>query len=186
MSRKFLCSKEEIIAAGLQITREKGIAAVTARSLGKALNVSTKPIFSQFDSMEAVHRQILLEANACYERYLKTEMDSGQYPAYKASGMAYIRFARQERELYKLLFMRDRSGEQIQEEREAVAPIVRLIMENTGLCWEEAYRFHLEMWVYVHGIATMIATSYLEWDELFVSQALTDAYQGLKCHYLKG
>ena len=38
---------------------------------------------------------------------------------------------------------------------------------------------HLETWLYVHGIATMIATNYLEWDSEFVSNALTDCYTGL-------
>ena len=36
-------------------------------------------------------------------------MAEGKYPPYKASGMAYIRFAKEEKELFKLLFMRDRS-----------------------------------------------------------------------------
>ena len=39
-------------------------------------------------------------------------MSAGQYPPYKASGMAYIRFAREQRELFKLLFMRDRTNEE--------------------------------------------------------------------------
>jgi hypothetical protein len=37
--------------------------------------------------------------------------------------------------------------------------------------------------VYVHGIATMIATSYLEWDLDTVSEVLTDAYVGLKYRF---
>ena len=45
--------------------------------------------------------------------------------------------------------------------------------------------FHLEMWIYVHGIAVMLATSYLEWQEDFISQVLTDAYSGLKYRYCK-
>ena len=45
--------------------------------------------------------------------------------------------------------------------------------------------FHLEMWVYVHGIATMIATGYLNWEVETVSRMLTDAYMGLKERYAK-
>lgn len=51
---------------------------------------------------------------------------------------------------------------------------------------DEAYLFHLEMWLYVHGIATMIATSYLDWDDEFISRVLTDAYMGLKYRYTEG
>lgn len=34
-------------------------------------------------------------------------MESGEYPPYKASGMAYIDFARREKHLFRLLFMRN-------------------------------------------------------------------------------
>ncbi len=53
-------------------------------------------------------------------------------------------------------------------------------MKNLTLSEDEAYLFHLESWLFVHGIAAMLATSYLNWDTDFISRALTDAYQGLK------
>ena len=94
--------------------------------------------------------------------------------------MAYIRFAREERELFKLLFMRDRSGETIEEKKDEIKPLLALIEKNLGISEAAAYKFHLEMWVYVHGIASMIATSYLDWDDAMASEALSDAYQGLR------
>ena len=57
-------------------------------------------------------------------------------------------------------------------------------MKSLGIDEEKARMFHLEMWIYVHGIAVMIATSYLEWSEEFVSHALTDEYLGLKYRYI--
>ena len=43
------------------------------------------------------------------------------------------------------------------------------------------------MWIYVHGIATMCATSYLDWDKDMISRMLTDAYEGMRLRYeLKG
>ena len=110
-------------------------------------------------------------------------MTDGKYPPYKASGIAYIQFAKEEKELFKLLFMRDRTGEKIEENREEMRPMLNLIMKNLGIDEDKAYFFHLELWLYVHGIATMIATNYLEWDIEFIDKALTDAYQGLKNHY---
>ena len=63
---------------------------------------------------------------------------------------------------------------------------MQLIQQNLGISEDEAYLFHLEMWLYVHGIATMIATSYLDWDDEFISRVLTDAYMGLKYRYNGG
>ena len=76
--------------------------------------------------------------------------------------------------------MRDRSGETIEENKEEIRPLLALIENNIGISEQAAYQFHLEMWVYVHGIASMIATSYLDWDDEMASEALSDAYQGLR------
>lgn len=184
MPRKFLFTREEIVEAAVQLTREHGIAAVTARGLGERLGTSSKPIFSHFENMEQVQQAVLTAANEKYQNYLKTDMASGKYPPYKASGMAYIRFAREERELFQLLFMRDRSGETIEENKEEIEPLIVLIEKNLDISEKAAYKFHLEMWVYVHGIASMIATSYLDWDDDRASDALSDAYQGL-CYRFK-
>ncbi len=180
MPPKFKFTKDEILAAALDITRENGLESLTARSLAARLGSSTKPIFGLFQSMEEVQAGVLEAANALYQSYLLTDMRSGEYPPYKASGMAYIRFAREEKNLFRLLFMRDRTGETIEENREEIRPILEIIMANLGLSEEDAYLFHLELWLYVHGIATMIATNYLDWDICFISKALTDAYMGLK------
>lgn len=183
MPPKFKFTREEIIAAALNITRKKGMEGLTARSLAAQLGSSAKPIFGLFQNMEEVQQEVLIAANKQYHYFLQVDMAEGKYPPYKASGIAYIRFAKEERELFKLLFMRDRSRESKEENRDEIRPLLEIIMKNLGIDEEEAYLFHLEMWMYVHGIATMVATSYLEWDTDFIDRALTDAYIGLKYHY---
>ena len=42
---------------------------------------------------------------------------------------------------------------------------VELIMKGTGLGMNDAFMLHLELWIFVHGIASMIATSYLKLGE---------------------
>lgn len=184
MPPKFKFTKEEIISAALDLTRENGIAAITARGLASRLGSSAKPIFGLFQNMEEVQKEVLLAADTLYESYIQTDMAGGKYPPYKASGMAYIRFAKEEQELFKLLFMRDRSMEEKGSEK-SIDEFTSLIEKNIGISKEEAVLFHLEMWFYVHGIATMIATGYLDWDTEFVSDILSDAYQGLKNRFLE-
>ena len=47
-------SKEEIIAAALDLVRAKGMEGLTARELGQRLGSSARPIFTVFSSMEEV------------------------------------------------------------------------------------------------------------------------------------
>ena len=183
MPPKVKFSREEIIAAALDIVREGGMTALTARSLAARLGSSAKPVFGLFENMQEVQKEVMLAANAEYQEFLYAEMMRGIYKPYKATGMAYIDFARKEKELFKLLFMRDRSDEQGDTRDESVADIIALISRNTGLSEEEARLFHLEMWIFVHGIATMIVTNYLDWEEEHISRALTDAYEGLRTRW---
>lgn len=183
MPPKCRFTREEIIQAALELTAEKGVGALTARGLAQRLGSSAKPIFGLFANMEEVQQEVVKAANLRYQEYLRQDMSAGRYPPYKASGMAYIRFAREQKELFKLLFMRDRTHEEKAAGDELEA-LLGLIQKNMGLSRDDAYRFHLEMWIYVHGIATMIATAYLEWDMDFISAALTDAYQGLRLRFL--
>ena len=176
-------TREEIIAAALNLTRKGGISALTARALGVELGSSSRPIFGLFKNMEEVQQEVFRAADALYQSYLKEGMESGKYPPYKAVGMVYIRFAGEEKELFKLLFMHDRTQGNMEEIQEAVKPFVEILQQKLGLNEEDAYLFHLEMWMYVHGIAATIATSYLEWDGEHISRMLTDGYEGIKSRY---
>lgn len=185
MPPKRKVTKEDILDAALQIVRENGAAALSARAVAAGLGVSTQPVFSHYETMEMLKEDVIRVAHELYQSYLEQDMKRGEFPPYKASGMAYIRFAREEKELFKLLFMRDRSGEKISDDSEELRPIWQIIQKNLGLNEQEASLFHLEMWAYVHGIATMLATSYLELDKEMISRMVTDVYQGMKERYTK-
>ncbi|MBE6678979.1 MAG: WHG domain-containing protein [Ruminococcaceae bacterium] len=183
MPPKVKVTKEEIINAAVEIVRESGAAAINARDVAKALNSSTQPIFSNFNTMDELRLSVVERADMLCGEYISREIENGEFPSYKASGMAYIRFAKEEKELFKLLYMRDRSGENVPEEAGLSGKMEIIVHNSTGLCGDDAKLFHLEMWAYVHGIATMFATGFLDLDWSLVSKMLTDSYQGLKKQY---
>lgn len=96
MPPKVRFTREEIIRAALDITRESGPEALTARSLAARLDCSAKPIFGLFRSMDEVQQEVLKAGYQFYGEAIARAMESGEYPPYKASGMAYIDFARRE------------------------------------------------------------------------------------------
>ena len=133
--------------------------------------------------MEELHEATVAEAYGIYLRFLSDEVKNGKYPQYKSFGMAYIRFAKEEKELFKLLFMCDRKGEELSPSVDYEAS-VEMIMKANGITREKASLMHLEMWVCVHVIGTMMATSFLTLDWELVSQMLTDVYQGIRAKLL--
>lgn len=181
MPPKVKVSKEEVLNTAISIVREHGAYALNARLIASKLSCSTQPIFSNFESMDDLRFAVLQYADSLYNKYTEQEMASKKYPPYKATGMAYIRFAKEEKELFKLLFMRDRS-----DEKEPITfskSISDIVESTTGFDSLKAKLFHLEMWVCVHGIATMTATGYLELDEELISDIISDAYNGMRKHY---
>lgn len=183
MPPKIKITKENIIETAVNIVRENGDQALNARNIAAALNCSTQPVFSNFATMEDLRFAVIEAAEALSQEYTKQELERGEYPTYKANGMAYIRFAKEEKELFKLLYMRDRSAEVIPTETEAGNQMAAIVSSNTGINSLDAKIFHLEMWSYVHGIATMLATGFYDLDWDIISRMLTDAYQGLKRYY---
>ncbi|WP_443117806.1 TetR-like C-terminal domain-containing protein, partial [Halanaerobium saccharolyticum] len=99
-------------------------------------------------------------------------MSAGDRPPYLASGLAYIEFARTEPNLFTLLFMHRRTPEQMEQSSIQLRPVIEIIARHVGVGYDEAYAFHMRMWVYVHGIASMIVTGYLDWDEAFAEHSL--------------
>ncbi len=179
MPPKVKITKEDILNVAVEIVRHNGAQAINARTIASALGCSTQPIFSNFTTMDELRLAVVEKADILCQEYMQRETESGKYPVYKANGMAYIRFAKEEKELFKLLYMRDRSDESIPEFSEITNKMESIVREKTGLDSAETKLFHFEMWAYVHGIATMFATGFLDFEWELVSKMLTDSYQGL-------
>lgn len=183
MPPKVKTTNEAIVAAAVEIVRTDGAQALNARTVAARLGCSTQPVFSNFSTMQDLQLAVVEKADALCRDYMQREISTGDYPAYKATGMAYIRFAKEEKELFRLLYMRDRSEEDPGTELDFGDETEALIRQTTGLKPQEAKLFHLEIWACVHGIASMFATGFLDLPRELVSKMLTDIYQGLKKQY---
>ena len=95
-------TREEIVTAALSLLREQGESALTAREIGKCLGTSSSPIFTTFKDMEGLRAAVQLEAKAVFDRYM--EVAKAFFPSYKKRGMQWVKFAREEPMLFRLLF----------------------------------------------------------------------------------
>ena len=179
-------TKEDIVEAAIDLIRESGEASLSARAIATKLSCSTQPVFSCFANMEALRAAVIEAVDKMCNAYMKEEAESGKYPFYKSFGLGYIRFAREEKALFHLLYMRDRSGETIPESNELLDHMADVVQQATGLDRERALRFHLSVWTCVHGIATMLATSYLDLGDELICEMITEVYQGLRKQYEGG
>ena len=101
MARPISITREKILAAALDVVRKGGTSALTARSLTSALGCGANPIFSTFGSMEGVLEAVRTEAR----RLFKERVGAGfsLNPPFKGMGMAFLWFAIDEPQLFKLV-----------------------------------------------------------------------------------
>ena len=149
-------TKEEIAQAALRLAREKGADAVTARELARELGASTKPIFTYYNTMDELKRDVLEHAKARYREYIEQGL-AAPIPNLGV-GQSYIRFAREEPELYRLLFLTrpDETGSGPMEALRLTQDLVReSIMRIYNMDAAQADGYFRDLWLVAFSFATM-------------------------------
>ena len=108
MAPKNKFTKEEMVEAALRVVREKGMEGLSAKSMASALGTSTQPVFTAFGSMAGIKQAVYDAAVRVYDSY--TEKGLREQIPFFGVGIQYIRFAREEPALYRLLFLRVERG----------------------------------------------------------------------------
>ena len=179
MPPKTVITREKIVDAAVDFVRANGADSLNARALARALSCSTQPLFYQFESMDSIRQAVIDRARGIYVGYLQKEMQRDDMPPYKLSGLGYIRFAKEEKELFKLLFMREREAGAPPEKDDFSEKLIKRIADGYGFSPETARKFHGTMWVFVHGFATMMATGYLYLSDELISEEMSKVHSGL-------
>lgn len=167
-------TKEEIVNAALQVVREKGTAALTTRQIAAVLGVSTRPIFTYFQNMQQVQEAVRQAAQALYHSYIKKGLE--QVHPFIGLGEQYIRFATQEPELYRLLFLPLAPGSEnkAMEEMERTQNLVLDFLQQIYQLDEAAAkRFFRDVWLVAHSLAALIVTNCCPYSPEEIRQILT-------------
>ena len=153
-------TREEIIAAALDLVSEKGLQALTSRDLGARLGSSARPIFTVFKNMEEVQREVCGAAMGRFEEFPEEPVPDA--PAFKQFGMQMIRFAIEEPKLYQLLFMSENGAARSFDDIFATLGdnarvCVDVIQRDYGLTEDEAGMLFRQVWIYTFGIGALCA-----------------------------
>ncbi len=182
MPPKARFTKEQITDAAYGLVQKYGADFLTARSLASELGVSTAPIFTAFNSIEEVVHTVKVKAYELYKQYIDDGL-STYTPPFKGAGLKYIQFAKDEPELFKLLFMQDGDDSETThyfphgDEKEGD---VRGAVENGyGYSKEKARNIYNHMSVYAHGIAVLYAQGKCVFTDEDVSRMLTEVFTAL-------
>ena len=173
MPPKFKFKREEIVEAAVNLTRRGGVDAVTARGIAGELGVSTQPIFTCFKNMEEAKEEVRIYAEKLCHNYLEKGVESS-IPFF-GFGMAYIRFAKEEPELYKMLFINpDKEGESMLDTLSGIRLIVINSIEKTYRFNEkESKRLFRDLWLVAHSITTLCVGGICPFSDEEITKILT-------------
>lgn len=173
-------SKEKIISIALNLVEKEGIEFISARNIAKELGSSICPVFSCFESMDKLKKELIKRIYEVYIDYLRAGIDDDE-KKYRGAGLAYIRFAREKPNYFKVLFMSMNGNDtsKLLKNDHSVEEIVEIICLNTGLSKENALKLHEYNWIFGHGIASMLVTGYSSFDDEKVFEMLSRNYQAL-------
>ena len=152
-------SREAVLNAAYQLIRREGPAALNARAVAKELGGSTQPIFRLFSGMDELHQAVVELALQEWKDKLRVRLQDSTFP-YLTIGMCYLLFARDEPELFKLLFMRDRVSDGSCTDYDVNFGIP-LIENSVKVDVDTARKLYERNWLYCHGLAVTIATKYI-------------------------
>lgn len=169
-------TRDAVLHAACQLMRREGMEALNARAIAKELGGSTQPIFRLFTNMEDLRRELILYVARQFQAHAEADMAQSDSP-YIQLCTTYLLYGRDEPELFKLLFMRDRVSEGQYSDQTNFDLAFNIIKKETPLDDETAMRFFERTWLFIHGLAVCIATKYIPCqDERYLISMVKEAY----------
>ena len=175
-------TREEIVAAALELVSKNGIESLTARELSLYLGSSARPIFTVFKSMDEVAQAVRESAMDKYEEFVSRALD--YFPEFKKYGMQMIAFSKQEPKLFQLLFMTENNSAKSFED---VFPILGKTAKTCIEIIERDYKLEPDMamllfehaWIHSFGICVMCAMGTCRFTDDEISEMLSDNFMGM-------
>lgn len=151
--------KQDVLEAALQLIREQGIETVNARSIAGKMCCSVQPIYSYYASMDDLKEAVFAYAQEYLNSYIAAHADKKRY--FASIGKCHVSFAAEEKYLFQFLYLskykQARSFEEVYQ-KYAIEDVTKDIEARLGLTEKDAKDLYMDMMVYTHGIACMLAT----------------------------
>ena len=181
MPTKIKISKDMILDAAFEIVRKDGMEKLSNRELANKLKCSIRPIYYQFENVEEMQKELYLKIEQYFYKFILDNMVE-KIPKYKQVGINYIKFAKKEKKLFQILFMTDvgltpdafvlKAGKDYKE-------IEKLIKISANIKEEDIKDFHTKMWIFCHGIATLVSNDTIKLTDNQIQDLLSYEFQAL-------
>jgi AcrR family transcriptional regulator len=153
-------TRDQVIEAAFALVRAKGLSALSARNMAKRLRTSTSPIYGYFRKMDLLRREVVIRALELLHNY-QTKKRSGE--PFFDMGLGYIEFARKEKRLFFEVLASDLHKllpDNVQVGSDPLE-LMRSDPSLAGLSDAALGDLLMKMWIFVHGLASLIGNEKL-------------------------
>ena len=181
MPTKIKISKEMILDKAFEIVRNHGMEKLSNRELAKEMKCSIRPIYYQFKNADELQKDLYKKIEKYFYKFLLDNMDDN-IPKYKQIGINYIKFAKKEKKLFQILFINEvglTPDAFVSKEKEDYKEIEKLVKISTNLEDDDIKDFHTKMWIFSHGIATLVANNTISLTDEQIEKLLSYEFQAL-------
>lgn len=178
MARKATVTENMILESAFALMREEGFEQITARKLAARAGCSTQPIFRLYESMDHLIDDVYQKAVAFFEAFYETYPEKEELP-FLNLGMAYIRFAAAEKNIFRLLFLSEHRREKSMYEllNGSTGAVSREVARAKAQGVREPGELFMKMWIFIHGAACMSLTGDFDLTEDETLTLLVNSYK---------
>lgn len=173
-------TKEMIVDTAFNIVQKEGADKVTARSISGQLNCSTQPVLYYFSTVEDIKKAVYKKVDEYHSAYIMDVEIDCENPMLEI-GMNYIKFAIEERNLFRFLFQSNEfSGVGMFDllESEELLPLLTVLQNELNVPAEDAKEIFGTLFIFAHGYASLYANNTMVYDEQNVMKALENIFMG--------
>ena len=180
MARKEQISKQMILEGAFDLLRSQGVGMLTARKLASHIGCSTQPIFRVYQNMDELQADVFALAKKYYENYCLNYKSESDVP-FVDLGLCYIEFARDELNLFKLLFLTRHDDENTMYDLINGGEngfVIKQLRRIKNLDMNKAGDIFMKVFIFMHGMACMAICGELDLSREEVLPTLTEAVKG--------
>jgi AcrR family transcriptional regulator len=187
MPPKARIQKEDILQAAFTLVRKEGLNSLHARGVANELGSSTQPIFGYYKTMDDLKSELYQFIESYHNQYFNQIIVDDNI--YINVGMTYVNFALEEPHLFRALFMSDSfSNKKISDfvTDDSNEHIASNLPETVNLESIHSQKLYTNMWLYAHGIASMVVTNHLQISKDEIKSMVTEVFEALSNQYNGG
>ncbi len=165
MPVKSIIDKKTLLTVAVKMVEEEGIESINARHLASKAGISTKPIYRLYKSLDVLKTDVNEIIKKEYDEFIMKRVDNKN--ALITLCIAYIEFAQMHKNYFRSMFLSNnlkwKDVNDVLNEKWNQSTIINLVNKH-NYTFDEAKNLFMNVWIYANGLATLIASNDLTFD----------------------